>query len=92
MIEVFLFGIVLGLIPITLPGLFVTVYLQYKCGDQLDLRLINNSFFIDLLLSLISRRSIKIAVPVPVSVSVEFDRRRSESRPKYTQKYTRKYL
>ena len=37
MIEVFLFGIVLGLIPITLVRLFVTAYLQDKCGDQLDL-------------------------------------------------------
>lgn len=36
MIEVFLFGIVLGLIPITLAGLFVTAYLQYRRGDQLD--------------------------------------------------------
>jgi len=45
MIEVFLFGIVLGLIPITLAGLFVTAYLQYIRGDQLDLWLINISFF-----------------------------------------------
>nr|ANP95904.1 cytochrome b6/f complex subunit V [Pyrola rotundifolia]AVY52533.1 PetG [Chimaphila japonica]AVY52562.1 PetG [Chimaphila japonica] len=37
MIEVFLFGIVLGLIPITLAGLFVTAYLQYIRGDQLGL-------------------------------------------------------
>ena len=37
MIEVFLFGIVLGLIPINLAGLFVTEYLQYRRGDQLDL-------------------------------------------------------
>ncbi|KAG8480519.1 hypothetical protein CXB51_024601 [Gossypium anomalum] len=37
MIEVFLFGIALGLIPITLVGLFVTTYLQYRRGDQLDL-------------------------------------------------------
>ncbi|XLS57341.1 hypothetical protein HN51_062582 [Arachis hypogaea] len=37
MIEVFLFGIVLGLIPITLAGLFLTAYLQYRRGDQLDL-------------------------------------------------------
>ncbi|KAK6243223.1 hypothetical protein QUC31_009632 [Theobroma cacao] len=52
MIEVFLFGIVLGLIPITLArlfgivlglipialaGLFVIAYLQYRRGDQLDL-------------------------------------------------------
>jgi len=37
MIEVFLFGIVLGLIPITLAGLFVTAYLQYRRGDQLDI-------------------------------------------------------
>lgn len=48
MIEVFLFGIVLGLIPITLAGLFVTAYLQYRRGDQLDLWLIS-LFFIDLL-------------------------------------------
>ena len=45
MIEVFLFGIVLGLIPITLAGLFVTAYLQYRRGDQLDLWLSNISFF-----------------------------------------------
>ncbi|KAL4191213.1 hypothetical protein AMTRI_Chr07g28670 [Amborella trichopoda] len=37
MIEVFPFGIVFGLIPITLTGLFVTPYLQYRRGDQLDL-------------------------------------------------------
>ncbi|KAL2900556.1 Cytochrome b6-f complex subunit 5 [Bienertia sinuspersici] len=30
MTEVFLFGIVLGLIPITLSGLFITAYLQYN--------------------------------------------------------------
>ena len=36
-IKVFLFGIVLGLIPITLAGFFVTAYLQDKGGDQLDL-------------------------------------------------------
>ncbi|MQL82473.1 hypothetical protein Taro_014965 [Colocasia esculenta] len=35
MIEVLLFGIMLGLIPITLAGLFVTAYLQYRRGDQL---------------------------------------------------------
>ncbi|RYR16402.1 hypothetical protein Ahy_B04g073410 [Arachis hypogaea] len=29
MIEIFLFGIVLGLIPITLAGLFLIAYLQY---------------------------------------------------------------
>lgn len=49
MIEVFLFGIVLGLIPITLAGLFVTAYLQYRRGDQLDLWLSNIFFLIDLL-------------------------------------------
>ncbi|KAM1449430.1 hypothetical protein ACFXTO_008271 [Malus domestica] len=37
MIKVLLFGIVLGLIPITLVGLFITAYLQYRRGDQLDL-------------------------------------------------------
>ena len=39
--EVFLFGIVLGLIPIILAGLlarlFVYAYLQYKHSDQLDI-------------------------------------------------------
>lgn len=48
MIEVFLFGIVLGLIPITLAGLFITAYLQYRRGDQLGLwliRLIKKYFF-----------------------------------------------
>ena len=45
MIEVSLFGIVLGLIPITLAGLFVTAYLQYRRGDQLDLWLNRISFF-----------------------------------------------
>ncbi|MFS7987781.1 putative cytochrome b6/f complex, subunit 5 [Helianthus anomalus] len=34
---VFLFGIVLGLIPITLTGLFVTAYVQYRRGNQLGL-------------------------------------------------------
>ena len=37
MIEVFLFEIVLGLNPVTLTGLFVIVYLQYRCGDQSDI-------------------------------------------------------
>ncbi len=45
MIEVSLFGIVLGLIPITLAGLFITAYLQYRRGDQLDLWLIHISSF-----------------------------------------------
>jgi cytochrome b6-f complex subunit 5 len=37
MIEALLFGIVLGMIPVTLSGLFVTAYLQYRRGDQLNL-------------------------------------------------------
>jgi cytochrome b6-f complex subunit 5 len=36
-IEPLLCGIVLGLIPITLAGLFYTAYLQYKRGDQLGI-------------------------------------------------------
>ncbi|KAB2073487.1 hypothetical protein ERO13_A07G077633v2 [Gossypium hirsutum] len=36
MIEVFLFEIVLQIIFITLAELFVTVYLHYKRGDQLN--------------------------------------------------------
>ncbi|KAJ7289928.1 hypothetical protein O6H91_Y305100 [Diphasiastrum complanatum] len=37
MVEALLSGIVLGLIPITLAGSFITAYLQYRRGDQLDL-------------------------------------------------------
>ncbi|KAH6559211.1 hypothetical protein KP509_1Z019000 [Ceratopteris richardii] len=33
MVEALLSGIVLGPIPITLDGLFVTAYLQYRRGD-----------------------------------------------------------
>lgn len=36
MVESFLSGIVLGLSVITLLGLFVTAYLQYKRGSQFD--------------------------------------------------------
>jgi cytochrome b6-f complex subunit 5 len=35
-VEPLLSGIVLGLIPITLAGLFVAAYLQYKRGDELE--------------------------------------------------------
>lgn len=35
MIEPLLLGIVLGLIPVTLAGLFVAAYLQYKRGNDL---------------------------------------------------------
>jgi len=37
MIEPLLSGIVLGLVPVTLAGLFVTAYLQYRRGDQLNM-------------------------------------------------------
>ncbi|MBD0269368.1 cytochrome b6-f complex subunit V [Pseudanabaena sp. FACHB-2040] len=37
MVEPLLSGIVLGLIPITLLGLFVAAYQQYRRGDQLGL-------------------------------------------------------
>lgn len=37
MVEPLLSGIVLGLVPITLTGLFVTAYLQYRRGDQLKI-------------------------------------------------------
>jgi cytochrome b6-f complex subunit 5 len=36
-VEPLLLGIVLGLVPITLAGLFVAAYLQYKRGSQLNL-------------------------------------------------------
>ncbi|KAF8015022.1 hypothetical protein BT93_H0725 [Corymbia citriodora subsp. variegata] len=45
MTNVFLFGIVLGLIPITLARLFVIAYLKYRHGDQLDLSLNNLHLF-----------------------------------------------
>ena len=35
MVEPLLSGIVLGLVPVTIIGLFITAYLQYKRGDQL---------------------------------------------------------
>jgi cytochrome b6-f complex subunit 5 len=35
MIEPLLSGIVLGLVPTTLIGLFVAAYLQYRRDDQL---------------------------------------------------------
>ncbi|MCU0568379.1 MAG: cytochrome b6-f complex subunit PetG [Oculatellaceae cyanobacterium Prado106] len=37
MVEPLLVGIVLGLIPVTLAGLFVAAYLQYKRGNQFNL-------------------------------------------------------
>ncbi|MEB3248108.1 MAG: cytochrome b6-f complex subunit PetG [Merismopediaceae bacterium] len=37
MIEPLLLGIVLGLIPVTLSGLFFAAYLQYKRGNQFNL-------------------------------------------------------
>jgi cytochrome b6-f complex subunit 5 len=36
-VEPLLSGIVLGLIPVTLAGLFVAAYLQYKRGNQLNI-------------------------------------------------------
>jgi cytochrome b6-f complex subunit 5 len=36
-IEPLLLGIVLGLIAVTLAGLFVAAYLQYKRGNQLGI-------------------------------------------------------
>nr|YP_009646309.1 subunit V of cytochrome b6/f complex [Chloropicon roscoffensis]AID67768.1 subunit V of cytochrome b6/f complex [Chloropicon primus]QBX97971.1 subunit V of cytochrome b6/f complex [Chloropicon roscoffensis]QBX98042.1 subunit V of cytochrome b6/f complex [Chloropicon roscoffensis] len=36
MVEILLSGIVLGLVPVTIFGLFVTAYLQYRRGDQLN--------------------------------------------------------
>jgi cytochrome b6-f complex subunit 5 len=35
MIEPFLFGIILGIIPVSLAGLFVTAYFQYRRGGKL---------------------------------------------------------
>ena len=35
MVEPLLIGIVLGLMSVTLAGLFVTAYLQFKRGNEL---------------------------------------------------------
>lgn len=35
MVEPLLSGIVLGLVPVTITGLFVTAYLQYRRGDRI---------------------------------------------------------
>jgi len=37
MVEPLLSGIVLGFIPVSIAGLFVTAYLQYRRGDKLNL-------------------------------------------------------
>jgi len=37
MIEPLLLGIVLGLIPVTLGGLFLAAFLQYKRGNDLGI-------------------------------------------------------
>lgn len=37
MIEPLVLGLVIGLVPITLAGLLVAAYLQYKRGNQLNL-------------------------------------------------------
>jgi len=37
MVEPLLSGIVLGMIPVSLAGLFVAAYLQYRRGNQLTL-------------------------------------------------------
>ena len=35
MVEVLLSGLVLGLVPVTIAGLFVAAYLQFKRGNEL---------------------------------------------------------
>jgi|TARA_B110000967_G_C18591847_1_gene414851 cytochrome b6-f complex subunit 5 len=37
MVEPLLSGIIMGLIPVTLLGLFVAAFLQYRRGNQLGL-------------------------------------------------------
>ncbi len=36
-VEPLVLGLVMGLVPVTLAGLFVAAYLQYKRGSQFDL-------------------------------------------------------
>jgi len=40
MVEPLLSGIVLGLVPVTIIGLFVTAYLQFRRGDQITILII----------------------------------------------------
>lgn len=37
MVEPLVAGIVLGLVPVTLAGLFVAAYFQYRRGNQFNL-------------------------------------------------------
>jgi cytochrome b6-f complex subunit 5 len=37
MVEPLLSGIVLGLVPVTILGLFVTAFLQFRRSDQLQI-------------------------------------------------------
>ncbi len=37
MVEPILLGIVVGLVPVTLAGLFFAAYTQYRRADQFDL-------------------------------------------------------
>lgn len=37
MVEALLSGIILGLLPTTILGLFVAAYLQYRRGSQFEL-------------------------------------------------------
>jgi cytochrome b6-f complex subunit 5 len=37
MVEPILLGIVLGLVPVTLAGLFAAAYMQYRRSNQFDL-------------------------------------------------------
>jgi cytochrome b6-f complex subunit 5 len=36
MVEVLLSGIVLGLVPVTILGLFVAAFLQYRRGNKFE--------------------------------------------------------
>ena len=36
MVEVLLSGLVLGLVPVTILGLFVAAYLQYRRGAEFE--------------------------------------------------------
>ncbi len=36
MVEPILLGIVLGLVPVTLAGLFFTAYMQFRRSNQFD--------------------------------------------------------
>ena len=63
MVEPLLSGIVLGLVPITILGLIVTAYLQYRRGDSLNFQEFQDfAFLIKLINPFLTRLEFNITV------------------------------